>query len=181
MCTVDDRYDFYSLYRLELSKKRLNCLSFESVKNVSLILMDNWMDEDDWDREFLASLKDLKVFLDRDKEHRNVVCSRLKEIPELVSPRNLGEIEMGFKVLTRNMLSIGLGSKDLKDFFVVLIEKIVEPLKQQMMLERSEVEQFLKAYTESVTDNVFQVDEVAKNTLEKYIATLGPCILAVYS
>lgn len=117
--------------------------------------------------------------LDRDKEHRNIVCSRLKEIPELVSPRNLSEIEPGFKVLTRNILSLGIGGKDMKDFFVVLVEKIVEPLKQ-MRLEKTEVAQFLKAYSEAATDNVMLIEDGVKRTLEKYMATLGPCILAVY-
>lgn len=48
--------------RIELNKKRLNFLSFEAVKKVSLLLMDNWTaGGDDWDREFLSSLKELKV------------------------------------------------------------------------------------------------------------------------
>ena len=66
-----------------MNKKRLNFLSFPVVKAVCLLLMDGWMednveDEPAVDRDFLVALRDLRALADRDKEHRNVVCSRLQ-------------------------------------------------------------------------------------------------------
>ena len=57
---------FAASFRLELSKKKLAFLTFDQVKQVSLMLVNDWGDKDDaqeptLDREFLASLKDMKV------------------------------------------------------------------------------------------------------------------------
>ena len=71
-------------------------------------------------------------------------------------------------------------SKEVKDFFVHLIEKIVDPLRCGMQLQKEETGFFLKAYLEALTDNVLLVDESVKRTLGKFMATLTPCILAVY-
>ncbi len=43
--------------------------------------MEDWVDYDEeteptLDKEFLVSLKEIKVLMDRDKEHRNIVCSK---------------------------------------------------------------------------------------------------------
>jgi hypothetical protein len=56
---------------------------------VALLVADGWtVQESDSEpclnKEFLSSLKALKVLLEREKEHRNIVCSRLKEMPEQV-------------------------------------------------------------------------------------------------
>ena len=52
--------------RLELSKKKLAFLTFDQIKIVSLMLINDWGDmseaqEPTLDREFLSSLKDIKV------------------------------------------------------------------------------------------------------------------------
>ncbi len=58
---------FASSSRIELGKKKLSYLPFEEVKNVILLLINNWGDKDDaeaaLDRDFLSSLKDLKVHI----------------------------------------------------------------------------------------------------------------------
>ena len=73
----------------ELHKKRLNGLTFDAIRAVALHFMDGWMvfdteAEPALDKEFLGSLKGLKALQERDKEHRNIVCSRLKDLPEQV-------------------------------------------------------------------------------------------------
>ena len=57
---------FATSFRLELSKKKLAFLTFDQVKVVSLMLINDWGDKDEaqeptLDREFLSSLKDIKV------------------------------------------------------------------------------------------------------------------------
>ncbi len=69
--------------RFDMSKRKLNCLSFENIRAISAIIMEDWIvcGDDDvaiggeggepaLDKDFLTSLKDLRVLLDRDKEHR---------------------------------------------------------------------------------------------------------------
>ena len=65
---------FAASFRLELSKKKLAFLTFDQVKNVSMMLISDWGDKDEvqeptLDREFLASLKDLKVHILKSRVH----------------------------------------------------------------------------------------------------------------
>ncbi len=114
---------------------------------------------------------------------RNVVCSRLQNLPDRVSSSAASEIESSFKAVSRNLLSVGQSlassSKEGRDFFVLLVERVVEPLRQ-LRLDRGEVEALLTAYVEAVTDDVLLVDEGIKATLKRFMGTLTPCVLAVY-
>ena len=175
---------FIGGFRFEMTKKKLAPLTFEAIMKVSLILMKDWMVNDDLDREFFASLKELKALLERDKEHRNVVCNKLQNLPELVSTKSYSEIEGNFKMLSRNLILFGAGlsgggGKDVRDFFVNLMEKLIEPLKA-FNLEKGEVEQFLKAYRDTVVTDVIIVEESVKRALDKFMKTLLPAILAIY-
>ena len=72
-----------------MHKKRLNVLTFDAIREVALHFIGGWMvfdadAEPALDKEFLGSLKCLKALQERDKEHRNIVCSRLKDLPEQV-------------------------------------------------------------------------------------------------
>ncbi len=178
---------------------------YVSFRSVCLILMDAWLEYDDenepsLDKDFLSSLKELKVLLDRDKEHRNVVCSRLQASENPMSPKSYSEVESNFKMLTRNLLSLGQSlssNKEVRDFFVHVVEKLTDPMRS-MGLTRDEVALFLKAYAEVVAaGNVLlpaavstassasdggttTVAESVRRTLTRFMDTLTPCILAVY-
>ena len=95
-----------------MSKKKLTSLSFDSIKTVCLVLMDNWLDtlddnnEPSLDKDFLSSLKDLRTLVDREKEHRNIVCSRLQNSPDCISTKACSEIENNFKVKMPTLLTI---------------------------------------------------------------------------
>ena len=57
---------FAANFRLELSKKKLTFLTFDQVKSVILMLVNDWGDKEEaqeptLDREFLSCLKDMKV------------------------------------------------------------------------------------------------------------------------
>jgi len=263
---------FAASFRFEMSKRRLNYLNFDDViVPISLVLIDNWMDcgpsldttitranssalidvtdqeklsePPTLDKDFLTSLRDLKALQERDKEHRNVVCSRLQNflpphhtsttnsnpllnasgsgtfleegddssksskqssrksssiiapqtelfcdrILSYAIPRNhsgvsagthsqtstvvtstpseLGsqylssqkaytEFEGNFKLITRGIVSLATGlshNKEVKDFFVQLVEKVVEPLRS-LKTTRNDVNVFLRQYTLAVTE-----------------------------
>eukprot|EP00095_Tigriopus_kingsejongensis_P010435 maker-scaffold294_size218657-snap-gene-1.21 protein:Tk10435 transcript:maker-scaffold294_size218657-snap-gene-1.21-mRNA-1 annotation:"acidic fibroblast growth factor intracellular-binding" len=174
---------FVVMFRFEMNKKKLNYLTFNAIKAVSLRLIDNWLEcdeenEPNLDKEFLNSLKDLKVLLDRDKDHRQLVCTLIKD---KVSAKSLGEIESNFKNLSRNIVHLGQSlssSKEAKDFFVHLVEKLAEPFRQ-MQINRNEVEHFLRAYPACLSENALGLDTNSQLTLTKFMDTLTPCVLAV--
>lgn len=189
-------------FRFEIAKRKLLVYPFEVLKQVSLNLMQFWLEPDDpncssyepsFDREFLSSLRDLKALSERDKEHRNVVLAHLQkhvqhQNPESqtsnkdreMSPKTYSEIEHNFKHLSRGILVTGQSLyKDVRDFFVVLVEKIIEPLKQTGA-NKEEARLFLKYYKVAVTDNFLLIDMDVKLTFKKYMTALTPCILALY-
>ncbi|XP_059079111.1 acidic fibroblast growth factor intracellular-binding protein-like [Tigriopus californicus] len=174
---------FIVTFRFELNKKKLNYLSFSAIKAVSLRIMENWLENDDdnepaLDKDFFMLLKDLKVLLDKDKEHRALVCTSLKD---RVSPKCLSEVESNFKTITRNVVNVAqslVSSKEAKDFFIYLVEKFVDPLKQ-MQLDKNEVKIVLLTYSECLNESPLGLDNSVKIILDKYMLTLVPCILAV--
>ena len=126
-------------------------------------------------------------------------------MPELVSARAYSDVECNFKSITRNVLSVASSlssAKDVRDFFVLSVEKIVEPLKamglekQEVKLGRQtitlvfwylfyrsfphQVEMLLKSYTGTVSDKVLLVDEGVARVLVKFMDTLIPAVLAMY-
>lgn len=208
---------FVGSFRFEIAKRKLNHYSFDAFKNVSLILIDQWIDiEDNYeptlDRDFLSSLRDLRSIVERDKEHRNIVCSRMQKYvttdqpsqlkpkyggsegklsnvviqvheKERLSPRTYLELEANFKHLTRNIIGIAQGlysNKELKDFFVHLVEKIVEPLRS-IQASKDEVRLFLRLYTEAITENILLIDMEVKATFKKYMMSLTPSVLELYN
>ena len=61
------------------------------------------------------------------------------------------EVETNFKVYSRALINIGCSlnnSRDLRDFFIDTVEKIVDPAKQYRW-KATELEIFLQIYTEA--------------------------------
>ena len=192
---------FASSFRFEMSKKRLNYLSFEKMMDISLVLIDDWMDcgskDDEYeptlDKDYLTSLRDLKALHDRDKEHRSVACGRMQalqnaanESRKLSSQKACLEFENGFKSLSRGMIAVGIGlshNKEVKDFFVHLVEKVVEPLRS-MQVTKEDIDIFLTEYTGSITDvtdgtlPTMLVDNDVRFIFTRFMKTLHPAILA---
>lgn len=263
---------FAASFRFEMSKRRLNYLNFDNaIVPISLVLIENWIDcgpssdtnsnfanstggvdgtDQDklnepptLDKDFLTSLRDLKVLQERDKEHRNVVCSRMQNFlpshnvsnassTQLASaagsgsgheegdesaksskqssrksssvippqnelfcdkimsysiPRNSSAVSAGsqsqastaitstkselesqylssqkaytefegnFKLISRGIVSLAVGlshNKEVKDFFVHLVEKVVEPFRS-LKVTKSDVYIFLRQYSLAITE-----------------------------
>lgn len=181
---------FMSMFRFELNKKKLNSLSFDSIKNVSLIIMDNWLDCDDenepnLDKDLVASLKEFKSTLEKDKDFKSLKSSvggKLQKQTELISPRSCKEIEANFKTMTRNLLAMAqslTSSRELKDFFIHFSEKIVDPMKQ-MQLSKSETKPIFMAYCDAITENGLVTDDVTLQMIRNFLQTLSKCVLVVY-
>lgn len=72
--------------RFETSKRKLNYLTFEDFSVCASLMMSTWTtvspmasganvgpearDDTEFDRDFLIELRDLRLLLDREKEHR---------------------------------------------------------------------------------------------------------------
>merc|ERR1711936_1406612 len=177
---------FAASFRLELTKKKLAYLSFDQVKQVILMLVNEWGDKDEaqeptLDKEFLASLKDIKILLDREKEHKNAVISALKT-SNVLSASVITDLETNFKMITRSVIGFATtvsSNKDVKDIFVHLVEKPVETFKSVGASAKT-VDLFLKTYGDVIRDNILNVDNDVKIVTGKFLRTFRPMILAVY-
>ncbi len=99
-----------------------------------------------------------------------------------MSPNLVSDLEQNFKSITRSVVSLAssLGNnKEVKDIFIYLIEKIVEPFKNYGM-SADEVDTFLRAYGDVVTENVLLLDNDVKITIGRYMGTLRPALLTIY-
>jgi len=188
---------FAASFRLELTKKKLAYLSFDQVKQVILMLVNEWGDKDEaqeptLDKEFLASLKDIKILLDREKEHKNSVISALKtryiwaylsnSSCNVLSASVITDLETNFKMITRSVIGFATtvsSNKDVKDIFVHLVEKPVETFKSVGASAKT-VDIFLKTYGDVIRDNILMVDNDVKIVTGKFLRSFRPMILAVY-
>lgn len=106
---------FIACHRFEIVKKKLNYLSFEDFSSVCKVIMTEWtcsgVDVDEngdpcLDRDFFYNLRDLKLLLEKEKDHRYAVCQVLGKTN--MKQRSLSEVEANFKNINKNILSIGL-------------------------------------------------------------------------
>ncbi len=90
---------FLACNRFETNKRKLQYLTFGDFYHCAHLLMEHWsaishhpgssqteaeseLETDlDVDRGFLYDLRDVRVLLDKEKEHKNLVCSQLKVSP----------------------------------------------------------------------------------------------------
>lgn len=180
--------------RFETSKRKLNYLTFEDFSVCASLMMSSWTtasplapalapdtrDDTDFDRDFLIELRDFKLLLDREKEHRNVTLSHLRgKIPD----RMCSEVESNFKTYSRGIINIGCSlnnSRDLRDFFVDAVERVVEPCRQARW-RSPELEIFLKVYAEAGSAlDIMASDHSLRTTWERYMSTMRVCLTQLY-
>ncbi|XP_067831743.1 fibroblast growth factor (acidic) intracellular binding protein a isoform X1 [Heptranchias perlo] len=131
----------------------------------------------DLDREFLQDLKDLKVLVtDKDllDQHKSLVCTALRG---KVSTFN--EMETSFKTLSRGLINIAaklIHTKDVRDLFIDLVEKFIEPCKSDRW-STNDVCLFLTQYTNTAR----ALDAFKHQCLwERYMGTIKSCIMKMY-
>ena len=83
------------------------------------------------DQEFLSSLIDIKILLDKEKEHRNAIFTKGKKNNEM-SLTALTDLVANYKPITRSIVSFAQNlssNKDVKEVFGQLVEKPIEAFK----------------------------------------------------
>lgn len=133
---------FISANRFE-TKKKLSLFSFSDFTCCASEMINHWtagsegslaVDDDlELDRDFLQDLHDLKlsmlgrIWVDR---HLKLVVKDVRK--KKLSAPFVKSVEQNFRALSKALVSLGsslVRSKDLKDFFVDVVEDIVEPCK----------------------------------------------------
>ena len=194
---------FISHNRFETNKRKLAHLSFSDLTYCANQMIDRWtagaegshaMDDDlELDRNFLQELHDLKLSLiDRvwiDRQLKYVVKDlRHKKIP----PQTLKTMESSFKSTSKAITVLGtslIHSKDVRDFFVDVLEKIVEPCKQ-LALSKEDTANLLgsivSTFPECETAHAKHTGRPGPQENKwryiylRYLDTLTNCVLVLY-
>ena len=194
---------FISNNRFETNKKKLAHLSFTDFTYCANLMIEHWtvgsegshaVDDDlELDRYFLQELHDLKLaMVDRvwiDRQQKLVVKDlRKKRAPNVL----IKSVEHNFKAISKSLTLLGcslIHSKDVKDYFIDLIEKIVEPCKQ-LNWEKADVELLLtsmagtfaecEAAHSKQTGRPNSCDKPWRIVYLRYLDSVRNCILAVY-
>jgi len=178
---------FIAGYRFETNKKKLSYLSFKDFCNCAYSMMTHWtspiVDDSstaDIEREFLVDLRELRVLLDREREHKLAVCQKLKG---KVSDKIHSEIDHNFKVYSRTLINIAYSlhhNKSLKELFVDLVEKYIEPCKH-LQWSFNEMKVFLEVYAESAAQlDIIRTQVGLRSVWKRYIDGITGCLLAMY-
>ncbi len=157
---------FLSCNKFETGKKKLSHLSVEDFIYCANIMIESWtsgsvdttrqVDDDlELDKDFLQELHDMKIHLyDRaltDLHQRTVVRDlKRKHHPAWLTK----SVEANFGNLSRTLTSIGsslIHSKDLKDLFIDVQEKLIEPFKQSKW-SREDMNTVLSTMVETLPD-----------------------------
>lgn len=174
--------------RFETGKKKLSHLPLDKFICCADHMITNWSCRNpnckyeesgmDMDREFLQNLREMKVLLDRDH------LDKLKEsitfsLWNRITKHTMQDLESNFKSLTRTLVNIAYGlnhSKDLRDFFIDIVEKIVEPCRSaHWTLE--ELQAVMEAFAKSPFADELHLHEVWM----RYSDTLAKCACQMFS
>ncbi|KAH1168238.1 hypothetical protein KIL84_003721 [Mauremys mutica] len=186
---------FFANSRFETGKKKLQFLTFEDFAYCAEQMIQNWTlgavdsnvdDMDvDLDKEFLQELKELKAWGELAAGEPlvwgltslslcSLVCTSLRG---KISVYN--EMEANFKNLSRalvNMASKLIHTKDVRDFFIDLVEKFIEPCKSDKWT-LNDLRLFLTQYMTSA----HTLDAFRHQALwDRYMSTIKSCLLKMY-
>lgn len=174
---------FIAVHRFETTKKKLNCLTFSDLSVVTQSIMANWspgFDVDEGgdpvlDRDYLGTLREIKNIQDREKDHRNLFIQTISKYAE---QRLIADSENHFKSLNRNIIGLASSlfhSKDLKEVFINVLERIVEPLVSARFTFQ-QVQIILKSYEEVLTENLLHMEPMIRVHFIKFFSTLKSII-----
>ena len=123
-------------------------------------------------RHNLVISRELKSLGEKEKEHRYAVCQNLGR--QNLEKRAMSEIEANFKTLSKNLLNIGQGiysSREVRELFVNVVDKVVEPLKQ-WKLSPEEVSLLMSAYLGVVVEGTIQLEPLLKSSFQRFMNTI---------
>ncbi|XP_034147507.1 fibroblast growth factor (acidic) intracellular binding protein a isoform X2 [Esox lucius] len=178
---------FFANNRFETGKKKLHYLTFQDFAFCAGQLISYWtvgavdnMVEDmdvDLEKQFLQDLKELKILItDKDllDQHKSLVCTALRGKTKVFN-----EMETNFKNLSRGLVNIAVkltNTKDVRDFFIDLVEKFIEPCRSDKWTA-GDMRLFLTHYTNSA----HILDTFKHQVLwDRYMGVIKSCILKMY-
>ncbi|KAL1454068.1 hypothetical protein WDU94_010358 [Cyamophila willieti] len=181
---------FIASVRFETSKKKLHYLQFNDFMKCAIAMMTSWTnvdsiglpdhDDTDIDREFLLELRDLRMVLDKEKEHRHLVSTQVKS---KLLDRTYIEFESNFRLYSRHIINLAINlhrTKELRNLFLELHEKFIEPWSH-LGVSRGDVVVWLDVYMsaglqlECVSSN----GEMKKSWM-RYMSVLTQCLTTMY-
>lgn len=194
---------FISANRFETNKKKLSLFSFSDFTACASEMINHWtagsegshaVDDDlELDRDFLQDLHDLKlsmlgrIWVDR---HLKLVSKDMRR--KKLSVPFIKSVEQNFRALSKALVSLGsslVREKDLKDFFVDLVEDVIEPCKS-FGWSREDVEIVLTSLEGSVAEcELAHFKQTGRPDIhekpwsvvyKRYLDTLKTCILILY-
>ncbi|XP_077974556.1 acidic fibroblast growth factor intracellular-binding protein B-like [Styela clava] len=176
---------FLANHRFECTKRKLSHMTLNNFITCSQVLIENWsyghsesetLDMNvDIDREFLHDLRGVK-FLASDRD----LVDKCKECLIKNSAAGGSSIEAACKLLCRIIPTIASDlyhTKDLRDLFVDIVEKIVEPARVAKW-SKTLMEDFLVNYSKFSIEHPQLV--VFKIIWLRYINAINTCILQSY-
>ncbi|XP_067113484.1 acidic fibroblast growth factor intracellular-binding protein B-like [Osmerus mordax] len=178
---------FFANSRFETGKRKLQYLSFQDfafcagqlISYWTVGAVDNMVDDMDVDleKEFLYELKDIKILInDKDllDQHKSLVCAALRGKIKVFN-----EMEANFKHLSRALVNIASklnNTKDVRDLFVDLVEKFIEPCRSDRWTV-GELKLFLTHYTNAAQSlGTFRYQLV----WDRYMGVIRSCIIKMY-
>ncbi|XP_070508439.1 acidic fibroblast growth factor intracellular-binding protein B [Chironomus tepperi] len=181
---------FIANQRFELSKKKLQYLSFMDFYECTQSIMAYWTYcyqhsqeiEEEFDKEFLLDLRELRCLFDKEREIKHLVLIRLKDS---LLERSYQELDVNFRIYFRAIITMAVSihrSRELRNFFIDLTEKLIEPLKASGWTFE-QVKQFLPVLTKCVLDlnSYGHMSGVEVRCLwDRFMNVLNVCLLKMY-
>lgn len=186
------------IIRFETTKKRMSYLTFEDIISCTEFISESWMfsdshlgadkstDMDEIDRHFVQELRDLRsIVIDKDFQdiHKTLILNRLEQL-QSCTLHFTKSVEANFKTISRNLFTLGAGlsqSKDFRDFFNDVVEKLIEPIKQ-LDWSLKELDVFLTAIINSWGD--FKDDGQQIRRFDaiyiRFMEVMKKCMLQMY-
>ncbi|KAL1502653.1 hypothetical protein ABEB36_007767 [Hypothenemus hampei] len=179
---------FLASIRFETSKKKLNSMTFTAWKRCCEVIMAHWTykltipecNDTEMDKEFLLELRELKILLDREKEHKQLVCITLK--PKLLQ-KSYTELDTNFRKYTGAIITLASTlhrSRDMRNLFVDF-SQILDLFKTGNWTAH-DLQQFFNAYSSCALElDCIRNDQGLKLSWEKYMKVVGVCMVIMYS
>ncbi|KAK0056954.1 G-protein coupled receptor moody [Biomphalaria pfeifferi] len=184
---------FITNNRFETGKKKLNYLTFEDFAVCANHMISNWSysSEDcqnhedmdvDMDRDFLMDLREVKVLMEREyaEEHRSLM---LRVLQPTVREKVLTEMDNNFRSVSKAIINIASGlnhSKESRDIFIDVFEKLIEPWVQ-MSWSKSDAYHFLNAFKDTALQlDLFRTSSKLVKIWERFMSTFNPLVLQMY-
>jgi hypothetical protein len=143
---------FINQHRLDTSKKKLLQYTFSDFQHCASVIIQFWTVEQEFDTNLAQDVRDIKSLLAQNKEVQDELRTVVTHLLSTVSPSAMvltpqptsfpyaffstlldsagKDFASQFRILVRNMLNIGsslVHAKSIRDLFLNLVEKVVEP------------------------------------------------------